>query len=433
MNTNQTQTTTLSPDQQAIATRIAQSSDNFFVTGKAGTGKSYLLAYLKAFLPKKVMVVAPTGVAALVVGGQTIHSLFQLPPTLIEPDAIRLNKNTKEILSKVEVLIIDEISMVRADLMDAIDISLRQAKHSRLPFGGTQIVMFGDPYQLPPIIREPEHQTFFKTEYEGAYFFHAHVWKRAPFITLELSTIFRQKETELIEVLNSIRSGNTTSAHLDVLNRRVGMFEEDENALTLTATNRRSNQINNYFLSQLPSSTYSFSATINGRLEPSMYPAEAQLIIKPGAQVMMLKNDKEKRWVNGSLGKIVSATKKSAVVMIDSEKFEVSAEQWNRIRYTFNKESGQLEEEIVSTFTQLPLRLAWAVTIHKSQGQTFDKVTIDLEQGAFAHGQTYVALSRCRSLSGLSLSRNVTKKDIIVDPVIVDFMTGKYLPSGQLF
>lgn len=423
----------LSKEQQAVVDQISNSSDHFFITGEAGTGKSYVLQYLKTSLDKNLVVVAPTGVAALVVGGQTIHSLLLLPPTLIQPAAIRLNKTTRELLSQLKVLIIDEISMVRADLMDAIDIALRLAKHSRQPFGGVQIIMFGDPYQLPPIVHDPESVRYFSTEYDGPYFFQAHVWHRDTFKTIELTHVFRQKEEHLVAVLNAIRSGSVGAELLNTLNRRVGMFTEDESALTLTATNNRSAQINNYFLAQISAKSHSYQATVTGRLDPKMFPAEYQLVLKPGAQIMMLRNDTEKRWVNGSLGKVVRLIKSGMVILIDGQEHEVTSETWNRIRYKLDKDSGELREEIISTFTQFPLRLAWAVTIHKSQGQTFDKVTIDLERGAFAHGQTYVALSRCRTLGGMSLTRAIEERDVIVDPVITQFMNGEYTHPNQLF
>lgn len=423
----------LSKEQSNIAKEICASANHFFITGKAGTGKSYLLQYLKNTLEKNLIVVAPTGVAALVAGGQTIHSLLLLPPTLIKPAAIRLNTTTMEILSALHVLIIDEISMVRADLMDAIDVALRIAKRSRVPFGGVQIIMFGDPYQLPPIVRDAEAIEYFSTEYAGPYFFQAHAWQRVDFSTIELTQVFRQKESDLVEALNSIRAGSVSNELLELLNRRLGAFEDDESVLTLTTTNNRSAQINNYFLSQLPTESKTFLASVAGQIDSKAYPTDFQLELKPGAHIMMLRNDKEKRWVNGSLGKIARIQKSGVIVLLDGEEHEVECETWNRIRYTLNRATGHLEEEVISTFTQLPIRLAWAVTIHKSQGQTFDKVSIDLERGAFAHGQAYVALSRCRTLSGMSLTREIEMRDIIVDPTIARFMNGEYIHPNRLF
>ena len=412
----------LSTEQKAFFDQIEHSSEHFFVTGKAGTGKSHLLQYLKKHSKKNLVVAAPTGVAAIVVGGQTIHSLFKLPPTLLDQEHLPVDPRTRKLLSVVELIIIDEISMVRADLMDAINRVMQISKKNRVPFGGAQIVMFGDPYQLPPIVMDAEHIRYFKETYGGAYFFQAHVWRQADFVTLELGTIFRQKESELVDLLNAIRAGAATDEHLQYLNRRVGLSEEDERVLTLATTNRRSMQINQYFLSQLGGRTFSYQAKITGQLDPKAYPAEETLILKAGAQVMMLKNDADKRWVNGSIGKVTSLTDAEIVVSIDGIEHEVKKDIWNRIRFTVNKESGKIEEEVISTFMQAPLRLAWAVTIHKSQGQTFDRVNIDLERGAFAHGQTYVALSRCKTLAGISLVRAVEQSDIIVDPDIVSFM-----------
>lgn len=413
---------TLSEEQRAIFERIESSRDLFFITGKAGTGKSHLLQYVKNHSKKNLVVAAPTGVAAIVVGGQTIHSLFKLPPTLLDQEHLPVDKRTRKLLSVVELIIIDEISMVRADLMDAINSVMRLSKKNCLPFGGAQVVMFGDPYQLPPIVMDEQHIRYFKETYGGAYFFHAKVWRETEFITLELGTIFRQKEAELVELLNAIRAGMVTDEQLQYLNRRVGLSDEDESVLTLSTTNRRAQQINQYFLSQLSGQSFSYQAKVTGQLDPKAYPAEENLILKAGAQVMMLKNDGEKRWVNGSIGKVVQATEKEIIVLIDGLEHAVERETWNRIRFTINKDTGKIEEEVISTFIQAPLRLAWAVTIHKSQGQTFDRVNIDLERGAFAHGQTYVALSRCKTLGGISLVRPVDSSDVIVDPTVVTFM-----------
>lgn len=412
----------LSIEQKVFFDQIEESHDHFFVTGKAGTGKSHLLHYLKSHSKKNLVVAAPTGVAAIVVGGQTIHSLFKLPPTLLSQDTFPIDRHTRKLLSLVEMVIIDEISMVRADLMDAIDAVMRISKKSRLPFGGAQVVLFGDPYQLPPIVMDSAHIQYFKDTYGGAYFFHAHVWKNATFTTLELDTIFRQKDADLVELLNAIRSGVVSNEQLHYLNRRVGLRDEDERVLTLTTTNRRAMQINQCFLNQLEGKTYTYEAKVSGQLDPKSYPAEENVVLKTGAQIMMLKNDTDKRWVNGSVGRITALKEKEITVLIDGIEHQVSRETWNRIRFTVNADTGKIEEEVISTFQQIPLRLAWAVTIHKSQGQTFDKVNIDLESGAFAHGQTYVALSRCKTLSGISLVRPVELSDIIVDPGVISFM-----------
>lgn len=415
------QSISLSLEQRECFEAVEHSDQHFFITGKAGTGKSHLLQYLKNHTSKNVVVAAPTGVAAIVVGGQTIHSLFKLPPTLLDQPYYPLDPRTRKVLAAVQMVIIDEISMVRADLMDAISRVMQIAKKNRMPFGGAQIVMFGDPFQLPPIVADKEHSQYFTETYGGAYFFKAHVWQSADFVTIELGKIFRQKDTELIELLNAIRSGTVGDEQLYYLNRRVGMSEEDERVLTLTATNRRSQQINNYFLSQLSSKQYGFTASVRGTLDPRSYPAEEHLELKSGAQVMMLKNDPDKRWVNGTIGRITKLSQREIMVMIDGVEHEVTREVWNKIRFTVNKD-GKIEEDVLSSFEQAPLRLAWAVTIHKSQGQTFERVNIDLERGAFAHGQTYVALSRCKSYSGISLIRPIDQKDIIVDPAIVAFM-----------
>lgn len=413
---------TLSEEQKQVFKNIEQTHDHFFITGRAGTGKSVLLQYFKQHSKKQVVVCAPTGVAALNVGGQTIHSLFRIPPSFITRESLSPpDYKTAQLLRNIDTVVIDEISMVRADLMDAIDHRLRQARKSSLPFGGVQLILFGDMYQLPPIVSDRELHKYFADNNGGFYFFHAKVWERTGVRVQELSTIFRQNDQQFIEILNAIRTGDVSNQHLMLLNSRARVMIPEDGVITLATTNHAVNTINEYHLSQLSGKECEYEATIEGNMEESYFPTEELLHLKPGAQVMLLKNDKEKRWVNGSIGYVRSLSSDEVKVDIDGYVYSIPQETWKKIRYTYNKEKRIVEEEFISSFTQFPLRLAWAITIHKSQGHTYGAVAIDMGSGAFAHGQTYVALSRCRSLEGIYLKRGIEWDDIRVDPTILEF------------
>lgn len=414
---------TLSEEQQALAQEIEETTAHFFVTGKAGTGKSVLLQHIKQTSKKQFVVVAPTGVAALNVGGQTIHSLFKIPPSFIQPDSLKIDAKTIPLLKKVEMVIVDEISMVRCDLMDAIDSLLRQARGNSEPFGGVQMVVFGDLYQLPPVITDPELKRYFQENNDGFYFFNAHAWQGADLQIRELKKIFRQSDEEFIHILNAIRVGDVSSSILQELNDRTVREIPQSGVVTLATTNSTVAAINTRHLSSLADTEHLYTAVITGTMEESSFPTEKQLRLKKQAQVMFLKNDKDKRWANGSIGVIEELGKDEIRVSIDGTTHTVTRETWNKIRYLYNTDTQAVESETVSSFTQFPLRLAWAITIHKSQGQTYGSVVIDLGSGAFSHGQSYVALSRCRSLEGLYLKRAIYQRDIIVDPAIVHFMS----------
>jgi hypothetical protein len=409
--------------QQAVEL-IERQGHSLFITGKAGTGKSTLLHYLRATTTKETVVLAPTGVAALNVGGQTIHSFFQLPPTLIDPQTIRSRRNTK-LLQKLETLIIDEVSMVRADVMDGVDAALRLSRNNlHTPFGGVQVVLCGDLFQLPPIVRDAELQTFFAEQYGGPYFFLAHVFAGLQPYALELITMYRQQDDTFIRVLNKIREHDLDAELFSLLNQRVirtDTMPRRDGFITLTTTNEAALRTNNARLEQINAKLYAYPASVTGIFDPAIFPTEKVLELKCGAQVMMIKNDAEKRWVNGTLGTISTLSEQKVRVEIAGMSYEVEPETWQNIQYHYNRETNRIEEEVIGTFVQYPLRLAWAITIHKSQGQTFDKVLIDLGRGAFAHGQTYVALSRCRSLEGIVLSRPVTPRDIVFDERIRGF------------
>lgn len=413
---------TLSSEQQKLFNRFETTNSHLFITGKAGTGKSVLLQYIKIHSAKKLIVVAPTGVAALNVGGQTIHSLFLLPPTFINIKSLRLSPKIATILRNIDVLVIDEVSMVRADLMDAIDYLLKKARDNQEPFGGVQMLLFGDLFQLPPVVSDPQLINYFENNNGGFYFFNSLAWNGADLEIYELNQNFRQTDEEFRTILNSIRTGEADEEIIAKLNLRASQPIPPTGVLTVASTNATVFQINHQRLAALTEADFEYKASVIGSLEPSSYPTESPLILKKGAQIMMLKNDSKKRWVNGSLGYVESVTKQEIKVNIDGHIHSVIPETWNKIKYSFNSEKRIIEEEIISSFTQFPLRLAWAITIHKSQGQTYGSVVVDLGYGAFAHGQAYVALSRCKSLETLYLKRPLTNRDIIVDPAIINFM-----------
>ncbi len=402
---------------------IISTNKHLFITGKAGTGKSVLLQHLRENTQKNAIVCAPTGIAAINVNGQTIHSLFRLPFNYLKKENLKADHNAFKVLRALDILIIDEISMVRADLLDAMDYLLRLAKKApHIPFGGTQIVCFGDMYQLPPVVNDEDIFEYSQDGYEGFYFFHAHVWKETSLEVRELQEVFRQKDEAFKSILNKVRAGHVDEQLLCSLNTRKLPIEGRSGIVTLATTNLTVTNLNQAKLDSLDDKQYTYKASVSGDFDKSSFPTEEVLSLKVGAQIMMLKNDPERRWANGTIGRIFSLSKDEVRVFIDGQSYLVKPETWSKIKYTLNETTNKIEEEIISSFTQYPLRLAWAITIHKSQGQTYDKVCIDLGRGAFAHGQTYVALSRATSLEGLYLTRPIRASDIIVDPAIVEFM-----------
>jgi ATP-dependent DNA helicase PIF1 len=414
----------LNDDFKTAMRLIEQQHQTVFITGKAGTGKSTLLRYFRAHTQKSIVVLAPTGIAAINVGGQTIHSFFKFPPRFIDREKLRKKRNA-DLFRRIDTVVIDEVSMVRADLMDGIDYSLRLNRDNlAVPFGGAQIVFFGDLFQLPPIVRERELKEFFESHYGGPYFFRAKVFRdiRPRFIDLE--RVYRQSDKQFLEILNQIRQNTVSHETLRVLNSKVTRVQDLSNFdsyITLTTTNDAAYTMNETCMSKIKEREFMFQAIISGRFDSGSYPTESELKLKKGAHVMMIKNDPDKRWVNGTLAKIASVNETRVGVDIRGSVYEVQRASWENIEYDFHREMNRIEEKVVGTFQQFPLRLAWAITIHKSQGQTLDRVFIDLANGAFAHGQTYVALSRCRSLEGIALSRPVKPSDIIVDGSVNDF------------
>jgi len=415
---------TLSHEQKAVFKKLEETNDIIYVTGKAGTGKSVLLQYFTEYTSKQVAVVAPTGVAALNIGGMTIHSFFRLPPEAINLDDIEVDYKTKEILRHLDAVVIDEVSMVRVDLMEAISIKMQLAKGNDLPFGGVQVIMFGDLYQLPPVVSDGQLHRYFNDSYGGVYFFNAPSIQKSGIKIYELNNIFRQKDPEFKAVLNSIREGKNIPSALEKVNARLENGIPEDGVVVLAGTNSVVHSINHKKLSALPGEEKIYHAVISGSLQESSFPTEKELKLKPGAQVMMLRNDREKprRWVNGTLGIVTKLGEDSIRVNINGVEHNVLKETWKKIRYYYDHEEAKLEKETISEFTQFPVRLAWAITIHKSQGQTYQSVAVDLTHGAFTHGQTYVALSRCKSLDGLYLKSALQREDVIVDSEIVDFM-----------
>ena len=416
---------TLSPEQQAVYDRIEHTREHLFITGRAGTGKSTLLNHLSWHTSKTIVVCAPTGVAALGVGGQTIHSLFRLPTGVIADHDITQSAELKRMLSSIDTLVIDEVSMVNADLMDAIDRSLRLARtRPHDPFGGVQVIMFGDPYQLPPVPpRDPDERAYFQDMYRSLWFFDALAWQSVDLEIIELTEIHRQQDDRFKFLLNGVRHNYVTAEMAAELNTAGSRPVPDESIITLASTNAVVNRINRERLADIEGSALKAVADVNGDFQPSMFPAEETLELKIGAQVMFLRNDPDGRWVNGTLGR-VTHIENTVWVEVDGEEHEVQPALWERYKYRYDTETKTLTKDVVAEFEQFPLRLAWAITIHKSQGQTYDRALIDLGPRAFSAGQTYVAISRIRSLDGLYLSRPLSPRDIIVDADVARFMRG---------
>lgn len=412
---------------------MENTSKHVFVTGKAGTGKSTLLDYFRSITRKKIVVLAPTGVAALNVQGQTIHSFFGFKPDITLDKVKKVKGKRSRIFKEIDAVVIDEISMARADLLDAVEKFLRlNGRCSKAPFGGIQMIFIGDLYQLPPVVTSKE-KAIFTHYYPSPYFFSARSFDGFEMEFIEMEKIYRQRDEHFISLLNAIRNNSITDEMLEALNKRlnappdrkVGAF-----IICLTTTNQMAAEINARRLRELNAEIFSCEAEISGDFDNRSYPADLELQVAAGSQVMLLSNDSEGRWVNGSIGKVedVRHDKEDSVEAIyvrlqGGAKEEILPHSWELFHYRFNEETLSIETETAGTFTQFPLKLAWAITIHKSQGKTFDKVVIDMGNGAFAHGQTYVALSRCVSLEGVMLKRPIRKSDIRMDWNIVEFLT----------
>jgi ATP-dependent exoDNAse (exonuclease V) alpha subunit len=392
---------------------------HLFVTGRAGTGKSTLLRALRDMSEEDMAIVAPTGLAAVNAGGQTIHSFFGLPPRLIRSEDIRRSRNGA-VMRRMKLLVIDEVSMVRSDLMWAIDQSLRINRgRAREPFGGVRMLLFGDLHQLPPVIQEAEVATHLESEFGGPFFFSVPSLREgAGTSLLELTQVFRQSDEALISVLNHVRDGEADESDLEILNDRVSpirTLSEGERFVILTPTNAAAQRINMAYLDALPGRAHAYEAGITGDFNQSAQPTDPSLILKPGAKVILIRNDPDRRWVNGTVARISRLDEKRVWIEVAGKEHEVEQASWEARRYAFDKEQEKIVGSVAGTFKQFPVRLAWALTIHKAQGLTLDNVYIDLGRGTFAHGQAYVALSRCRSLEGLALARRLEPRDILFD------------------
>lgn len=404
-----------------------------FITGRAGTGKSTLLKHFRETTQLNAPVLAPTGVAALNVEGETIHRFFRFAPGITVKDARHKGASVTEaeVYRKADVLVIDEISMVRADLMDCMDQFLRGARKDKRPFGGLRIVAIGDLYQLPPVVSSAEREAFSKL-YASPYFFSSQVVQElleaGDLAFVELEKVYRQSDTSFIRLLNGVRNRTITSEELEALNARVD-HAPPKHAIVLTAVNAAADEVNEGRLARLPGKIRLFHGEFNGQFPERETPAEPELQLKKGARVMCVANDPAGRFVNGSLGWVRGFSEdedsaSSVIVELDTgEMIEIESHTWTIYRSVYDRSTRTLDQERLGSFRQLPLRLAWAVTIHKSQGKTFDQAVIDLGRGAFAAGQTYVALSRCRSFDGLSLVQPVRLQDIRLEYAIVKFVT----------
>ena len=411
-----------------------------FLTGKAGTGKTTFLKYITQTTAKRFVVLAPTGVAAINAGGSTIHSFFQLPLCPYLPDVKELiteyqmperyrslRKERVKIIRTLDLLIIDEISMVRADLLDAVDMTLRKYRHNDKPFGGVQLLMIGDAQQLSPVVKDAERQ-YMSQVYQSPYFFHSKALERLSYVTVELQKVHRQKDAEFLDILNAVREDRMTPQLLRKINERVGVppvkQEDGTEPIRLTTHNVRADEVNSRKLAELPDDPSLFTAQIEGDFPEHSYPADEVLELKPGAQVMFIRNDSEGKYYNGKLAKVEKIAK-GVVTVSDSngEMIDVTPVEWPNTQYELDDESGEICQNVVGTFRQLPLRIAWAITIHKSQGLTFDNVVIDAG-AAFAFGQVYVALSRCRSLEGITLESPITSSGIYRDMHVAAFNEG---------
>lgn len=434
---SQTSIDTNNPEFQNALRLIQYTRQSVFLTGKAGTGKSTFLKHVCKVTKKKYVVLAPTGIAAINAGGSTLHSFFKLPFHPLLPDdpnfqgkklhdTLKYSSDHRKLIQNIELVIIDEISMVRADIIDFIDKVLRiYSRNMREPFGGKQVLLVGDIFQLEPVVKADEREIISRF-YPNPYFFSARVFQEMELVAIELTKVYRQTDKVFVGVLDRIRTNTAGSADLQLLNTRCNApIHKGENDMYITLATRRDtvDHINEQKLAELPGEAVKLQGEIHGEFPENSLPTLMELIVKPGAQVIFIKNDQEKRWVNGTIGTISGLSDDGIMYVVteDGKEFDVHKESWSNVRYRYNETEKKIEEEELGTFIQYPIRLAWAITVHKSQGLTFSRAIIDFSGGVFAGGQTYVALSRCTSLEGIQLKREITRADIFVRPEIVSF------------
>ena len=434
---SQTSIDTNNPEFQNALRLIQYTRQSVFLTGKAGTGKSTFLKHVCKVTKKKYVVLAPTGIAAINAGGSTLHSFFKLPFHPLLPDdpnfqgkklhdTLKYSSDHRKLIQNIELVIIDEISMVRADIIDFIDKVLRiYSRNMREPFGGKQVLLVGDIFQLEPVVKADEREIISRF-YPNPYFFSARVFQEMELVAIELTKVYRQTDKVFVGVLDRIRTNTAGSADLQLLNTRCNApIHKGENDMYITLATRRDtvDHINEQKLAELPGKAVKLQGEIHGEFPENSLPTLMELIVKPGAQVIFIKNDQEKRWVNGTIGTISGLSDDGIMYVVteDGKEFDVHKESWSNVRYRYNETEKKIEEEELGTFIQYPIRLAWAITVHKSQGLTFSRAIIDFSGGVFAGGQTYVALSRCTSLEGIQLKREITRADIFVRPEIVSF------------
>ena len=402
---------------QEIISLFEKSSKNIFITGKAGTGKSSLIRYLKNNTKKNLVLLAPTAIAALNINAKTIHSFFNFPFHIITTADIKKHYN-KRLINKIDTMLIDEASMLRPDIMDAIDLTLQVTRENKQPFGGIQMVLVGDLYQLPPVITNDEIEIMSSLYPDGYFFFNSNVFKNISITKFELTKVYRQDDQKLINLLDKVRNASLDEDDLLSFNKRT--VDRDwtvpEEVLTLSTNNSKVNSINASNLKNIDSKEFVYNADIEGKYTGA--PVDTELKIKVGAQVMLVKNGEN--WVNGTLAIIDSLSKDEIHIKIKDEVYKLEKEKWEKFEYKIS--NNKIIPSVSATFIQYPLKLAWAATIHKCQGQTFDKVMIDMDYGAFAHGQTYVALSRVVSLDGLFLRKPLQTEDFIFNPIIKEFL-----------
>jgi ATP-dependent DNA helicase PIF1 len=424
----------LSVEQKAIVDLLRMNTGHVFVTGKAGAGKSVVLRhFVKTACGKNIITVAPTGIAATLIGGQTIHATFRLPIGLVSPHAIHLTKQTRLLLRKVDIIVADEISMVRADVIDGIDKAMQVAKGNALPFGGARFIAFGDLYQLPPVVSDEHIKRYLHKVYEGPHFFNAHVWGTTKLEVVTLNGSFRQADDQFLTTLNAIRDGSFSDSDVAYINNCSVKPEElpKSNTVILTTTVAASRKINEQNLARLSGKLYVYQAVSSGEVIENSLPVDRELRLKKGAQVIFVRNDPDKRWINGDTGVVQRISKTKIWVLCKGHTYELKPETWEQTKYFYDEERETIDQTVVGSFTQFPIRLAWAVTIHKSQGQTYERVIVDLRDEAFAPGQIYVALSRCKHIQGLCILGELEREDIIVDLTVAKFisMTAQFSES----